>query len=314
MSVEEGLLHDVCSNPDDMAPRLVYADWLEEQGDPKSLARAEFIRVQVELAGGPDEKRAKVLRRREEELLAEWGKAWAKPVRKFFSKLTFRRGFVERATLKALTFVEHAPTFLSLTPLRHAKLRDPKDHVDRLTACPHLERLDSLSLNFGQLGMARTRAFMTSPHLGKLSALDLGNNNMAANGLRAVVDAAPRLGRLTALALDDDTVRDAGVDILAASELLGRLTDLNLQNNEITTAGARALAASPRCAGLVELNVSRNGYIGVDGVRALLSSPHLTGLRRLRLWGTGVGEQQQRALRRESRVELDFSYNLSAPY
>ena len=36
----------ICANPDDDAPRLVYADWLDEHGDP----RGEFIRVQVELA------------------------------------------------------------------------------------------------------------------------------------------------------------------------------------------------------------------------------------------------------------------------
>jgi uncharacterized protein (TIGR02996 family) len=35
----------ILENPDDDAPRLVYADWLEEQGDPL----AEFIRLQCEL-------------------------------------------------------------------------------------------------------------------------------------------------------------------------------------------------------------------------------------------------------------------------
>lgn len=38
------------ANPDQDAPRLIYADWLEEQGDG---ARAAFIRVQVELANHP---------------------------------------------------------------------------------------------------------------------------------------------------------------------------------------------------------------------------------------------------------------------
>ena len=32
--------------PHDAAPRLVYADWLDERGDP----RGEFIRVQVAVA------------------------------------------------------------------------------------------------------------------------------------------------------------------------------------------------------------------------------------------------------------------------
>jgi uncharacterized protein (TIGR02996 family) len=45
----------VCAAPDDDAPRLVLADWLDIDGPPacRDPARAEFIRVQVELAKGP---------------------------------------------------------------------------------------------------------------------------------------------------------------------------------------------------------------------------------------------------------------------
>src|SRR5262245_13175122 len=46
----EALLQAVCDNPTDDAPRLVYADWLEENGDSE---RAEFIRLQIELARLP---------------------------------------------------------------------------------------------------------------------------------------------------------------------------------------------------------------------------------------------------------------------
>jgi uncharacterized protein (TIGR02996 family) len=41
------LLRAVLEAPDDDAPRLVMADWLEDHGEP---GRAEFVRVQVELA------------------------------------------------------------------------------------------------------------------------------------------------------------------------------------------------------------------------------------------------------------------------
>src|SRR5262245_12883262 len=44
---QQGLLAAILAEPDDDVPRLVYADWLDEHGDE---ARAEFIRVQVELA------------------------------------------------------------------------------------------------------------------------------------------------------------------------------------------------------------------------------------------------------------------------
>ena len=44
---EDALLRAVWDAPHDDAPRLVYADWLDEHGDPD---RAQFVRLQCELA------------------------------------------------------------------------------------------------------------------------------------------------------------------------------------------------------------------------------------------------------------------------
>jgi uncharacterized protein (TIGR02996 family) len=41
----EALFRAVCANPADDTPRLVYADWLQENGQAE---RAEFIRLQCE--------------------------------------------------------------------------------------------------------------------------------------------------------------------------------------------------------------------------------------------------------------------------
>jgi uncharacterized protein (TIGR02996 family) len=63
----DALLAAVCEAPDDDAPRLVYADWLEEHGDAKDQAHAELIRVQIELTRLPlDDDRRAELRAREE--------------------------------------------------------------------------------------------------------------------------------------------------------------------------------------------------------------------------------------------------------
>jgi uncharacterized protein (TIGR02996 family) len=43
----EPFLRAICDAPDDDAPRLIYADWLDENGDSE---RAEFIRLQVRIA------------------------------------------------------------------------------------------------------------------------------------------------------------------------------------------------------------------------------------------------------------------------
>ena len=51
MTTGDAILRAVFDSPYDDTPRLVFADWLEEHGDP---LRAEFIRLQCELAGQPD--------------------------------------------------------------------------------------------------------------------------------------------------------------------------------------------------------------------------------------------------------------------
>lgn len=47
-NIEQAFLEDIARNPDDDAPRLIYADWLEDNGNPE---RAELIRLQIENAG-----------------------------------------------------------------------------------------------------------------------------------------------------------------------------------------------------------------------------------------------------------------------
>jgi len=48
-TTEEGFLHELLERPGDDAPRLVYADWLEERGDP----RADYLRAEVARARRP---------------------------------------------------------------------------------------------------------------------------------------------------------------------------------------------------------------------------------------------------------------------
>src|SRR4051794_13124382 len=46
---DEDFLWAIAENPDDAGPRLVYADWLEERGDPRS----EYLRVEAGLRSTP---------------------------------------------------------------------------------------------------------------------------------------------------------------------------------------------------------------------------------------------------------------------
>lgn len=80
------LLADIYANPRDDGPRLVYADFLLEQGDP----RGEFITLQ--LSGREPERQAA--------LLKKYGKEWLGPLAsviswgKGYSRTRFERGFL----------------------------------------------------------------------------------------------------------------------------------------------------------------------------------------------------------------------------
>jgi uncharacterized protein (TIGR02996 family) len=49
MLTEDVFLAKLLETPTDDTTRLVYADWLDEQGDPESAAKAEFLRLTVQL-------------------------------------------------------------------------------------------------------------------------------------------------------------------------------------------------------------------------------------------------------------------------
>lgn len=281
MSAEEGFLHDICANPTDATPRLVYADWLDERGGKGDVERAEFIRVQCRLHGGEKLTESEELRlkMRDRELFEAWKKVWMKPFKGMFGNYDFKRGFVERATMQTSVFLEHGDKVLSLTPLRIAKLRDPSPHVDELAKCPTLERLWGLSLNYGKMGGERVRRLLTSKRLHHIRWLDLGNNHTYPGGAIHVTKAARRLPNLRYLALDDNELRDIGVEHLAESPLLGQIEALNLDGNALTDDGLRALADSPHACQLAQLHICRHTWITADGVEALLASPRLPALR-----------------------------------
>src|SRR5262249_51837097 len=93
MTTEDDLLRALCEAPDDDAPRLVYADWLEEHG---RLMRAELIRAQVELATlAGDTPRRRALAFRCRCLVDEHEHKGLGPPRPPAAETRWRRGFVE---------------------------------------------------------------------------------------------------------------------------------------------------------------------------------------------------------------------------
>ena len=97
MTNDDAFMADIIENPDADGPRLIYADWLDDHGHAE---RAEFIRVQLELAKPaeenglrPDSRRAE-LEARERELLAMHGEEWIGRIGDWVTGWRFRRGML----------------------------------------------------------------------------------------------------------------------------------------------------------------------------------------------------------------------------
>lgn len=109
------LLQAIIADPADDTARLVYADWLQEQGDE---ARAEFVRVQVE------EARTRTRTPRGYELYEATASSWVPfpltgPETCGFST---RRGFIDTVQCRAEWWVTRGDTISGLHPVRGVKL------------------------------------------------------------------------------------------------------------------------------------------------------------------------------------------------
>src|SRR5690349_11019619 len=97
---ETELVAAIAAAPDDDAPRLVYADWLLDRGDPRGeLVVAQCALDRIEATDGPrGETRA--LRERVRSLIALHRPTWLEPILDVMvGDFELRRGFVEHVTL-----------------------------------------------------------------------------------------------------------------------------------------------------------------------------------------------------------------------
>jgi uncharacterized protein (TIGR02996 family) len=322
---DEAFLADIVENAADDAPRLVYADWLDDHGEP---GRAEFIRVQCErnrLPGSDDHQR--YLMRREDDLLACHEDAWRAELPRLEGVTWehFTRGFVEAVFVETVgQFLAHAPVLFAAAPVRRLQVGrlDPGDarrlarspHLARLTelnlgndtgldaggvralaGSPYLANLSALLLHYNDLGDEAVVALAGSPHLARLAELYLSGTGLGDAGVIALAR-SPYLGRLTDLDLRDNTVGDAGATALAGARRLGALTTLYLVNNRVGPAGAAALARAPVVMPrLARLYINYNP-VENDGACALAGSPHVVGLRDLDLRHCGIRDRGALAL------------------
>jgi uncharacterized protein (TIGR02996 family) len=211
MSEADALLAAICEAPEDDAPRLVYADWLEEHGqDPW----AQAIRLQCEVEREPDQvkgmKAKYILWELRDRLLAplrelgfDTSPSFGPPDHYVNNPIQwdFRRGFVAEVSVGAgdervRFFSERVDLVFRRFPLQHLRIHPlvggendngycptpweaPKppvsnDTLANLLAHPCLLQLRTLDLSGNDLDDRAAELLATTPNLAGLRALKLG--------------------------------------------------------------------------------------------------------------------------------------------
>jgi uncharacterized protein (TIGR02996 family) len=287
MTPDEAFLQDVCEHPDDDAPRLVYADWLDEHDQPE---RAEFIRVECELEHAEEHgPRWRQLTARQIDLIRAHKKDWVRPFKGWTYSTHFRRGFVDTVSVSLQRFTTRAAELFRLAPVRQVHftrlyalddLRVAAATVEALAAVPELRRARGLDFAAQYLGDEGLRALLRAADLRNVSTLLLRTCRLTAPGVTALA-AAPGLAGLTTLDLSANGPAAGRVAALLRAPVF-RLEALDLSHNDFSDADAAALAASPHLSRLRGLSLGQ-GRMTDAGLRALVQSPHLPALTDLEL-------------------------------
>lgn len=289
MSDEDALLAAIAAHPEEDTPRLVYADWLDEHGQP---IRAEFIRVQIAIAQKEHLPRAILNRyvdlfKRNQELLDNHchellGPLTALPAN---TEIEFRRGFPSTVELSVEDFLKHSLLLVSIRP-------QPNVEVTAV--------------------LRRLRSFLTNPYKGCVTKLsgyseEIEDAELHYPGDIALMDGIERMTRLAVLDLEGCWVGDLHCD-LAYNYSVPSLRDIDLSNNAITSAGVANLLRTDLPQQLQRLILGGNP-IDDDGAMALAAqwpTGNADRLEYLNMRFTNIGQAGQRALldRFGGRVDL----------
>ena len=150
---------------------LAMADWLDENDQ---APRAEFIKVQLELARGvADRDRRNALEVRQRDLLLAPEAEWVRPLAVVldcepgeWGGWVFRRGFVEYFNLPAEVVLRRGARLARLTPVRELFLRPCSTaQLADLGECHWARSLTALYLDGFRMTGAAARALLSGPYL-----------------------------------------------------------------------------------------------------------------------------------------------------
>lgn len=268
---------------DDDTPRLVFADWLQENGDEP---RAQFIRLQCAAArGGEGAKEAESLLT---EHRARWLVGMPKGVQSHPNGCVFRRGFITALTVLGKQWATTSAVdknydaagraIRQITALEELRFEQP---WNTLVESPTLVGIRVLTLP--SVGSGLIESLAKSPVLPSLIDLTLiakSSNGVSQRSFRALF-ASKTFTQLRRLRVESKAVGNLVAAGLANPQFTG-LEELRLRHVSLDAHGAEALAHSPATASLRVLDLLNN-QIGDIGLRELLASPGLRKIEELDL-------------------------------
>lgn len=311
-------------------PRLVYADWLEENGDP----RGEFIRIQCQYSSLPPGSPERMeLKKKSNALLREHGDNWFSRMAKApFSGAKFHRGFVSEVQTTAKRLMEKGDKIFEFAPLiNFVRITKAWDCLVELGECEHLQKLTAV-------GFAEKRHFheeswkqlLDSPNLINLTEIHLQNRgiglinlfessllrqlrfiNFRLGGLsepllRAFVSVNP-LSNLRKVSIAGNKLFSEAANQLANSTSFPALEDLDLSSNRVGNKGLNYLLESDGLSNLKVLRIA-NTHVTTKGIDALLKDHNLKSLEAVRTYGNNLTPKTIERLSERYRVIEENEY------
>jgi uncharacterized protein (TIGR02996 family) len=249
MSDEDALLTAIAAHPDEDTPRLMYADWLDEHGQP---LRAEFIRVQIEIARNEHLPRARYadLFQRNRELLVNQRAELLGPLTALptSANVEIQRGFVSVIELPVRAFLSHSALVAAQRPRPQVSVTGILGRLLDFLLNPHTdcvthfrgrpEHPDDMVPQYPDDEDADLIDLIE--RMTRLEALDL--NGCRVTDLHCDLAFNFSVPSLRTLDLSNNLITDGGVLDLLRTDLPRQLAQLSLAWNRITNVGALALA------------------------------------------------------------------------
>ena len=206
MSDEAAFLRAICEHPDEDTPRLVYADWLDEQGGEVNTNWAELIRDQV----CPGGEHRTVYYLSDKRWLRTWATRFRFPTEWVFDG--WQRGFPSRLIAPARTLLAEWDRVLRTVPVTAVHVEEAADaDVEALVAACDLRNLRELFVQ---------------------SNVPQENESLLTDRALVALAECPALSELSCLLVRWVGLTDSGADALLRSPYLANLREFHVGHDQ----------------------------------------------------------------------------------